>query len=242
MWVIGDIHGCLDQAERLVQLIRSHTVASAHNDQLCFVGDLVDRGPDSRGVIEFVRKEAEHGARVVAGNHDVNFARACIRWAGGGEIRERKQVLLNDRAPELATWWGHGGAETIESFSSGEEVEISASVVEFLLAMPLVYRQHTTWVSHAVADIAKLTTAWEHRITVRDILNGSAEHLAEIYTGRDVEAKPILSDGVHVSGHTTVKEPAFHRKKTVLQLDTACVYGGKLTAWNSRTREFLSVE
>lgn len=60
--VIGDVHGCLDELEALIALC-GHPRGGA----LCLVGDLVAKGPDSRGVLALVR---ELGASAVRGNHD----------------------------------------------------------------------------------------------------------------------------------------------------------------------------
>jgi hypothetical protein len=66
--VIGDVHGCSAELQDLLD-----ACAFAEGDQLVFVGDLVAKGPDSRGVLALVRKL---GARSVRGNHD----QAVLRW------------------------------------------------------------------------------------------------------------------------------------------------------------------
>lgn len=65
---IGDVHGCLEELKELIETIDP----VAKNDRVIFVGDLVDRGPDSPGVIRYIR---EKGFECVAGNHDNKFAR-----------------------------------------------------------------------------------------------------------------------------------------------------------------------
>ncbi|MBV9945243.1 MAG: metallophosphoesterase, partial [Myxococcales bacterium] len=61
--IVGDVHGCASELEDLVREIGY----SAQSDQLILVGDLVARGPDSRGVLDLVRRLR---ARAVRGNHD----------------------------------------------------------------------------------------------------------------------------------------------------------------------------
>lgn len=65
--IIGDVHGCIDE---LVELWER--VAPRRGDHVVFVGDLVDRGPDSVAVIRFVREKIAGGFRVdvVMGNHE----------------------------------------------------------------------------------------------------------------------------------------------------------------------------
>jgi len=66
--VVGDVHGCRDEAERLLELLRF-----GPDDALYFLGDLVSRGPDPEGVLALLRRTR---ARSVRGNHDD----ALLRW------------------------------------------------------------------------------------------------------------------------------------------------------------------
>jgi hypothetical protein len=69
--VIGDVHGCLVELDALLAELRL-----GPGDALWFLGDLVDRGPDSAGVVRRVRALAErHGAAAVLGNHDEKHVR-----------------------------------------------------------------------------------------------------------------------------------------------------------------------
>src|SRR5574342_423760 len=67
-WVVGDIHGMLKPLERLLEAVR----AADPEPQFCFAGDYVNRGPDSRGVIE-LRLTLKKDARFLRGNHDDIF-------------------------------------------------------------------------------------------------------------------------------------------------------------------------
>jgi len=63
--IVGDVHGCSDELQTLLDRVAFHT-----GDRLVFAGDLVARGPDSRGVLEIARRT---GAIVVRGNHDAKI-------------------------------------------------------------------------------------------------------------------------------------------------------------------------
>lgn len=98
-YVIGDVQGCFDSLERLLASI-SYSPAS---DTLCFVGDLVNRGPRSLEVLRFVRALGERG-RLVLGNHDLYLLQ---RYYGRTRKRARDTldaVLAASDAPSLLDW------------------------------------------------------------------------------------------------------------------------------------------
>jgi serine/threonine protein phosphatase 1 len=78
VYAVGDIHGRLDLLERLLAMIdRDDRGRGLARTELIFLGDLVDRGPDSRGVVErLMALKAERRARFLIGNHEEVFLRA----------------------------------------------------------------------------------------------------------------------------------------------------------------------
>lgn len=92
---IGDIHGCLTALNTLL----AH-VDPRPDDQLVFLGDYVDRGPHSRGVIDrLIGLIASHNVVALRGNHEV--------------------MMMQAREPRTAQyhWMFYGGRETLESYS-----------------------------------------------------------------------------------------------------------------------------
>ena len=65
-YVIGDIHGCLDQLHNLLDKL-----AYNQSDKIYFVGDLVNRGPKSLATLLFIKSLAN--AKIILGNHDGNL-------------------------------------------------------------------------------------------------------------------------------------------------------------------------
>lgn len=109
--VIGDIHGCLQPLEALWEAIEP-----VPGDRIVFLGDYVDRGPDSKGVIDFVLdKLPRFDVTCLAGNHEEKFQLARIDHT------------------ELAHWldaWG-GGA-TLESYGPGGFDDVPEAHWDFL--------------------------------------------------------------------------------------------------------------
>lgn len=73
---IGDIHGLADELRALIQSL-GYEADFSHPEgrKLCFLGDLVDRGPQSLEVLEMVMEAIAHGHYCILGNHDLNVAR-----------------------------------------------------------------------------------------------------------------------------------------------------------------------
>src|SRR3989442_8217706 len=101
-FAVGDIHGCLDKLRRLVSACDAH--AGDRLARYVFLGDYIDRGPDSRGVVEFLIEwqRARPGTVVcLMGNHE-QMALAAHE---------------SDRAAPL--WLANSGASTLRSYGGG---------------------------------------------------------------------------------------------------------------------------
>ena len=112
--VIGDVHGELEALEALLRELDELDLGRPKR-ALCFVGDLVDRGPDSPGVMRRVRGLIDEGrAQLVLGNHELNLLRMDVepkadnswmrgeeRHLGGGETLPERLVTSADERAEL---------------------------------------------------------------------------------------------------------------------------------------------
>lgn len=102
-WAIGDLHGCFDSLEQLLERID----LDRERDTLWLVGDLVNRGPRSLATLRWARDTAEAmGERFVAvlGNHDLHF---LARWAGLADPKAKDtldELLADPAVDELAEW------------------------------------------------------------------------------------------------------------------------------------------
>jgi len=115
-FVIGDIHGCAATLRRLVD----GTLRPFPDDRIYLLGDLIDRGPDSKGVLDFIFELRERGLSVsgVRGNHEEMFLQA-----GNGDY-------------DLSLWNSNGGQTTLESFQADGPGDIPHRYRAFLGALP----------------------------------------------------------------------------------------------------------
>lgn len=105
--VVGDIHGCLQEFDELMRVVELHTT-----DRLVLVGDLINKGPDSLGV---VRRARERGALLVRGNHEErflsNYRKTGMNTYGLSEddLWYFRKAYLHMELPELGAVVVHGG-------------------------------------------------------------------------------------------------------------------------------------
>jgi serine/threonine protein phosphatase 1 len=119
-YVIGDIHGRLDLYDALITAIEAESARSSGVEvRVVLLGDLVDRGPDSAGVIARTRDwQLTRNVRVLAGNHEEMFLRAF----------ERPEALRH--------FLKHGGRETIMSYGLTARQFEALSIDELFAALP----------------------------------------------------------------------------------------------------------
>ncbi len=100
VYAIGDIQGCREPLERLLEAV----AFDPSEDRIWFVGDLVNRGPDSLGVLRLVKRQLGEAAVTVLGNHDIHLLAV---WSGHGRLKSNdtlRAVLDADDGPELLEW------------------------------------------------------------------------------------------------------------------------------------------
>ena len=222
--IIGDVHGCLHELTDLVgelgYAVVDGKVQPRPDRKLVFVGDLVDRGPDSAGVLRFAMDAQQNaGAIIVPGNHDEKLLK---------KLRGKDVQLTHG----LDLTWAQLEAET---------PEFRTEVRDFLDGLR----------SHYVLDGGKLVVA---HAGMREEYAGRASGRVRSFalygetTGEtDEVGRPIRMDWARnyrgsaavVYGHTPVRDAKW-RNNTIC-IDTACVFGGSLTALRWPERETVSV-
>jgi serine/threonine protein phosphatase 1 len=121
-WVIPDIHGC---SKTLQALLENHIRPSKY-DWLYFLGDYIDRGPDSKGVIDIIQKlqREQYNIRLLRGNHE-DF---CLQ---AYEHRTQIRDFIPGRSI-ISQWKRHGGKETMESFGVKKPSEIPEKYIRWM--------------------------------------------------------------------------------------------------------------
>jgi serine/threonine protein phosphatase 1 len=99
VYAVGDIHGCADLLRRALDYAAQDARTSPERKYLVFVGDYVDRGPDSRGVIDLLMRGLP------------GFVTLCMRGN-----HDQSMLTFLDEPEFLATWKGFGGNETLLSY------------------------------------------------------------------------------------------------------------------------------
>lgn len=236
--IIGDVHGCGTELEELLEKLGYQAQPSSEEQSLwgstyyahpegrkaVFVGDLVDRGPRVLDCVKIVRNMVHHKSGLcVPGNHDMKLLRK-----------------LNGRNVQLK----HGLAETVAEIDAlPEEVRkpFCREMAQFLDKL----------VSHYVLDDGKLVVA--HAGMKEEYQGRGSGKVREfaLYgetTGETDEfglpvrynwAAEYRGSAMVVYGHTPVPQPQWLNH--TVNVDTGCVFGGKLTAMRYPEREFVSV-
>lgn len=224
--IVGDVHGCYDELVELLGVLgydvdaANFTARPPDGRRAVFLGDLVDRGPNSPGVLRLVMSMVKQGtALCVPGNHDVKL----LRKLRGRDVRI-----------------AHGLAETLEQLA-GESEEFSAGVAEFIdsLVGHYVLDDGRLVVAHA-----GLKAEFHGRSSprVRDFaLYGETTGETDEFglPVRSNWAADYRGDAMVVYGHTPVVDPVWTNR--TICIDTGCVFGGKLTALRYPERELVAV-
>ena len=230
--IIGDVHGCADELQALLVKLgyriewsvdgadRSVSVVAPEGRKVIFVGDLVDRGPNSPDVLHIAMSMTAAGtAHVVQGNHD----RKLERWLAG-----RKVTVA------------HGLQETIDQLE-GQDDGFRAALPKFLDGL----RSHV-WVDRGQLAVAH--AGLKEEMIGRG--SGAVREFALFgeTTGEiDEFGLPVRADWAAnyrgsttvVYGHTPMTRADW--VNNTLCIDTGCVFGGKLTALRWPEKQLVEV-
>src|SRR4051812_5827235 len=223
--IIGDVHGCFDELKQLMEKlgygIEGTDVLVPEGRKAVFLGDLVDRGPRTPDVLKLVMRMVEEGKAIcVPGNHDMKLMRK-----------------LKGRDVRIA----HGLAESLEQVSQ-QPAEFAQDAAKFLDDL----------VSHYVLDDGNLVVA---HAGMKEEMQGRGSGKVRDFalygetTGETDEyglpirynwAADYRGKAMVVYGHTPIREPEWLNR--TINIDTGCVFGGKLTALRYPEKELVFVD
>jgi len=237
MYIIGDVHGCLKTLLALIEKLPT-------DEKIIFTGDLIDRGPSSKEVVQWVMDNSDR-CTSVTGNHE--------------------QMLLNARnkptMSNVSMWTHNGGDTTLDSYfpetkvrtvfdETDEDIEriealkqarrrinIPQEHLDFYESLPQYIIEDKLFISH---------TSWNTKIPWENILelDDSNGYFQGLTWHRGVAGR-LPDELFHVFGHTPVEKPDI--TDYYANIDTGAVfvnweYGGKLTAIHYPTLEIYQQE
>lgn len=201
--VIGDVHGCYKELKEMIEMLEESGEYKKGIDKLVFLGDYIDRGSDSRLVIEFIRNLQKNYDYVIAlkGNHE--------------------DMLLNYLYEDDASWTWNGYEATMNSYRGFDKQ--FKSDVQWMRALPLYHEDENFVYVHAGIDVYKPMKKQNKNtlLWVREdfIYNPKVYHKQVIFGHTPVAFLDEDGDNKPVYTYT-------HN----IDIDTGCVYGGALTA------------
>lgn len=220
-YAIGDIHGHLDRLQAAhARIARDRALTGDAEAPVVHVGDLVDRGPDSAGVVDYLRRGPGDGAPwiVLKGNHDFMFTLFLSDpYAQDPGLRPDLN-WLHVRLGGVATLASYGIADAGERPLADVHAEalarVPASHLAFLSGLPLTHARDQSLFVHAGIrpGIAIPAQSPQDLMWIR----------APFHTSRQDHGALI------VHGHTVI--PTAHHYGNRLNIDTGAAYGGPLTA------------
>ncbi|MGH6965537.1 MAG: metallophosphoesterase family protein [Phenylobacterium sp.] len=218
VYAVGDIHGHLDALRPLIGMLRDERAFSrpAERPLLVFLGDYVDRGPDSRGVIEAILAlEAAGDFEVVAlkGNHED----ALLRFLSDADFG--------------AGWIGNWGETTLRSYgvalpAPGQEAAESARVqAELRAAMP---EAHRAFLDRLAMSLSVGDYLFVHAGVRPGVALAAQDDQDLMWIRYDFLESDADFGKVVVHGHTPADRPELRRNR--IGIDTGVYYSGVLTA------------
>lgn len=230
VYAIGDVHGRLDLLRALLLQVESDALRRGHaHTHIVFLGDLIDRGPESAQVIEFLigYRPAFRTLHYVAGNHEECFL----------------DVINGNSATEMS-WFQFGGYETLQSYGVSERAIVSRGAVLQQELAERVPQAHVDFLSRCVDQVRIGDYLFVHA----GIRPGQPLDRQSPQDMRWIREEFLDDESDHgvvvVHGHSISRAPVVRGNR--IGIDTGAYRSGRLTAlglerdesWFLTTRAF----
>lgn len=215
VFAIGDIHGCYKELLHLINYINP-----TYKDTLIFLGDYVDRGCNSKAVLDLILELNDY-CEVIAlkGNHESMMQNALMQ--NDDSIKTKWAI----------NWLRNGGRETLSSYGVNADIIYKAS------DLPVTIKKHLNFINSMPTYYITDTHIFVHATPRLDIdieLQSDMDLLWRRASNIDKQMDYThLSDKIIISGHTAQVngKPLYLSDKNII-IDSGCFYTGWLTAVN----------
>lgn len=226
VYAIGDVHGCSGELEVLLKRIDGEISSGGRPAQLVFLGDYVDRGPDSAGVIARLVDDSLPGDRqsFLMGNHE-----------------ESMLAVLDGDLETLSGWLRYGGLETLQSYGidRGEVLRLGSDLPDRM--REVIPEAHVEFM-RSCEDFVKTGDYLFVHAGIRPGVALSDQDTADLRWIRSGFLDDDQTDHgmMVVHGHSVVEEPEIRSNR--IGIDTGCYRSGCLSALviEGQNRRFLS--
>ncbi|ANP45983.1 metallophosphoesterase family protein [Candidatus Viadribacter manganicus] len=214
-YAIGDVHGELEKLDNLLRYIREDARFNGDEHRIVFLGDLIDRGPDSRGVVDRARKLcAADQAWAIKGNHEELMLHAYDK-------RESVGIYF---------WAENGGDETISSYMMANGVcddwrdAVDKGHIAWLRSLPAIIRDEARGLAFVHGGIDPATfpnCSDEVRMWTRS---------QKFFDPNRWPKRAELEGLMVVHGHTPTADFEPYANPCRVNVDTGACFGGPLSA------------
>jgi serine/threonine protein phosphatase 1 len=234
--IIGDVHGCLDELKELI-----HQLQLYPSDRLFFIGDLIDKGPDSVGVVKYAFELSKiYSTNLVLGNHEEKFLRYL--YNKDNNLRALKEMLITPDFENLA-------------------IRLNYEEIEFLKQSYYTYsiKEYNILLLHGgLTENCNLDFSINHqysqqkKIKELDLIT-KTRHLDQfgkfVSLGQENEHTQFWAEtydgkyGKVIFGHNTFMQSMPKYFQNAIGIDMGCVYGQHLLALiiSKNKMEYISI-